>query len=77
MKTLYSMDYSGLFKITYANGFYEFRIGLPSYMTGTNVTLETDSEEEFVKYLKEEIRTRNYARQLYYKVIRTYETREE
>lgn len=46
-------------------------------MMPTTIATDIDSEEEFLKFIDRELKTRNYLRQEYYKVIRTSNNRPE
>lgn len=77
IRTLYNADYVGYIKVLKEDGIYSLALGIPSWMTRTNIAIATDSDEEFLTYIKEELRTRNYMRLMIYRVDRTYEKREE
>jgi hypothetical protein len=46
-------------------------------MTPTTITIDCNTDEEFLDYIYSEIRTRNYIRLEIYKVTRNMDTREE
>lgn len=56
---------------------------MPSYMAPTTIgydtlsTIEAEADEEFMTFIKEELRARNYMRLYIYKVTRTDDSREE
>ena len=77
IRTLYKADYVGYIKVLKEDGIYSLALGIPSWMTKTNIIMSTDSDEEFLAYIKEELRTRNYMRLMIYRVDRTNDTREE
>lgn len=70
IKTLYKADYNGYLKVEKVGTEYKFIIGIPSYMFPTITAGEFNSDEEFLNYVFEDLRIRNYMKQYYYKVIR-------
>jgi len=70
IKTLYNADYNGYLKVEKTDTEYKFIIGIPSYMFPTVTAGEFNSDEEFLDYIFEDLRIRNYMKQDYYKVIR-------
>lgn len=77
IKTLYNAEYNGILTVTKTENIYRFSIAIPSYMTLTSLAMETESEQEFLDYIYEELRTRNYVRVYFYKVTRTEDLTEE
>lgn len=77
IKTTYNAIYEGLLIVTKSNEVYTMKIGLPSYMMPTTLTLSTNSDDEFLEFIYEELRTRNYMRLEIYKVYRENDSREE
>lgn len=77
IKTLYKAEYIGFIQVTQVDNVYQLKMGLPCYMVPTSNIYETDSDEEFLNFIYEELRTRNYMRLDIYKTIRTNDTREE
>ena len=67
---LYKANYTGPMKVTNENGLYTLMLGIPNIDTPTFISLQTDSSEEFLKYVFDELRTRNYMRVYFYKVNR-------
>lgn len=76
MNDLYNVKYLGYIKVTEDNGQYTLELGLPSYMNITYISGQFTSDGEFLDYVKEELRKRNYIRLLKYKVTRTDEKKE-
>lgn len=76
--TLYKAEYIGRLEV-YQNGTtYMFLIGVPSYMVPTTNFYEATNDEDFLTYIFEELRTRNFMKIDKYKVIRTnIDAREE
>lgn len=56
---------------------YRLNIGIPSYMFPTTIACDFDTDQEFLDYIYEEFRTRNYMRVYFYKVVRLGSTKEE
>lgn len=73
----YDAVYTGYLKVEHLNPGYKLSIGIPSYMMPTTIATDIDNEEEFLKFIDKELKTRNYLRQEYYKVIRTSNNRPE
>ena len=74
---LYNAKYEGLLKVKKGNLEYSLIIGIPSYMIQTSFAINCETEEEFIEYVYSELRSRNYIRQEFYKVTRTFNSREE
>lgn len=70
IKSLYNADYIGYLEVEKLNPGYKMSIGIPSYMFPTVLAGDFETDEEFLDYIFEDLRTRNYLRQDYYKVIR-------
>ena len=70
IKTTYNANYVGYISVVQTDTKYVFKIGMPSYMVPTSITYQTDDEDEFLNYIYEELRTRNYMRLVIYKVIK-------
>jgi len=77
IKILYKAEYKGFIQVTQIDNVYKLQMGLPCYMVPTSNIYETDSDEEFLSFIYEELRTRNYMRLDIYKTIRSNDTREE
>lgn len=77
IKTTYKAVYKGYVDVDQDNKQYIFTIGLPSYMSPTHITGEFESDEQFLDYIFEELRTRNYMRIDYYKAIKTNDSKQE
>lgn len=77
MTSLYNAEYKGLFEVTKNENIYTLTMGLPSYMSPTTITFESETDEGFLDFIKEEIRIRNYMRLYIYKVIREDHKNEE
>lgn len=76
IRTTYSAEYKGLLQVEQVDDIYDLIIGIPSYMARTHIACNANNDEEFLEYVYEELRTRNYVRQNVYKVIRTHEETE-
>lgn len=77
IKTTYKADYIGRLEVIQNDDIYTFLIGVPSYMVPTANHYECNSDDEFLTYIYEELRTRNYMKIDKYQVIRTPNVREE
>jgi len=77
IKNLYKAEYIGLLRVEQEGISYVFTLGMPSYMVPTTIGYDTESDQEFLDFIYEELRTRNYMRLEIYKVIRTNDSREE
>lgn len=75
--TLYSACYVGYLKVQKLSPGYSLSIGIPSYMYLTTITCDFLTDEEFLTYIYEEFRTRNYMRVYFYKVHRIENSIEE
>lgn len=73
----YKAEYTGYILVTKEGTKYVLALGIPSYMYLTTISGEFTSDEDFLDYIYEELRIRNYIRVYFYKVIRTPNTREE
>ena len=77
IKELYEAEYVGYLRVFQDGTSYTMDIGLPSYMILTNMSCDSEDDEGFLEFIKEEFRTRNYMRLDIYKVIRKNEKRQE
>lgn len=77
IKTWYNAEYTGLLKVIKDPPRYTWAIGLPSYMMPTTISIDCETDDEFLDYVYSEIRSRNYIRLEIYKVLRNMDTREE
>lgn len=73
----YNAEYVGYLKVEKLNPGYKCILGIPSYMLPTSIAIDCETDDEFLKYIYSELRSRNYVRQDVYKVVRNSETREE
>jgi hypothetical protein len=73
----YKAEYTGYISVTREDTKYVVKLGLPSYMYLTTISGDFESDQDFLDYVYEELRTRNYMRVYFYKVVRTLNTREE
>ena len=71
IRKLYKAKYNGTLEVTNKNGIYVLKLGVPTPELATQISLQTDSEEEFLEYLEKELKDRDYMRVYYYKVKRT------
>lgn len=77
IKFWYGAEYTGYLSVIKRNPGYTFAIGIPSYMVKTTINCDYETDEEFLNYIYNEIRSRNYIRLDIYKVLRTKDSREE
>lgn len=77
IKTTYQANYIGFLEVVQEGTRYTFSIGMPSYMALTTINYDGDDDIEFLDFIYEELRTRNYMRLEIYKVVRTNDTKEE
>ena len=56
---------------------YIFKIGIPSYIVPSTIISDCNNDQEFLTFIYEELRTRNYMKIYKYKVERTETIREE
>ncbi len=76
IKTLYSAEYVGFMEVKKDNSIYQLLIGIPNYMIPTTISGEFDTDEEFLNFVYEELRIKNYMRVYFYEVNRTPHIRE-
>ncbi len=77
MRETYKAEYIGRIEVNQIDTEYMFLIGVPSYMLPTTIYYSCNSDEEFLDFIYEELRTRNYMKIDKYQVIRTPNVREE
>lgn len=75
--TLYSACYIGFLQVRKLNPGYELSIGIPSYMFPTVISGDFTHDEDFLNYIFEELRVRNYMRTYFYKVNRSPNSSED
>lgn len=68
---MYKKKYVGSLEITKEGNVYSCIIGLPSPNMPTHISIQAESDEDFLKYIKEELRTRNLVRTYFYSVRRS------
>ena len=73
MKNLYKASYIGFIEVIQKDDEYSLTLGIPSYMTLTSISMQSDKDEDFLSYIYEELRTRNYIRNYFYKVVKEHE----
>jgi hypothetical protein len=77
IKTWYSAEYVGKLFVEKDGTFYKLSMAIPSYMTLTSIAGDFNTDEDFLDFIYEELRKRNYMRVDYYKVTRTENSIEE
>ena len=75
--TLYKAEYTGSISVTRSDNSYIFRIGVPSYLCPTAISGDFESDDDFLQYIYEELRIRNYMRLYIYKVTKNSYSKEE
>lgn len=70
IKECYKAEFTGLLKVSNDNGIYSLVLGIPSYMAPTTLSLQADSDEEFLNYVKKELVSNNYVRVDFYKIVK-------
>lgn len=70
IKIVYKSEYVGFLRVIQNGISYVLEIGIPSYMSKTFIGYETEYDEQFLLYVFEELRTRNYMRTFFYGVTR-------
>lgn len=75
--TLYKAHYIGYLKVEKLDSGYKFSIGLPSYMFPTTIAGDYASDQDFLDFIFEELRIRNYMRVYFYKTHRISPNEEE
>lgn len=71
IRNLYKAEYKGRLGVSLNNGVYSLCLGIPSYDRPTYISLQTDSEQEFLDYICDELKNRNYLRIYFYSIKRT------
>lgn len=68
IRSWYNAEYVGLLEVRKLHPGYTCVLGIPSYMSPTYLSIDTDNEEEFLEYIYLELRKRNYVRRDVYTV---------
>lgn len=80
IRTLYKAEYTGRIEVQQNDDTYSLLMGIPSYMTPTTTfyTATSDNkDDEFLNYIYEDLRVRNYMKLDKYRVVRTPYVKEE
>ena len=77
IKITYNAEYTGWLRIVQHTIGFTLELGIPSYMTKTCISSDHETQEEFLEYIKNELKSRNYIRQDVYKVERQKDSRDE
>lgn len=77
IKDFYNAEYIGFMDVEKNDNTYIFSIGIPSYMMPTKISIDCESDQEFLDFIYSELRSRNYIRLEIYKVLRQNDSREE
>lgn len=76
IKSYYKAEYAGVLTVTKINGVYRFSIAIPSWLCLTSLAGDFNSDEDFLTFIYDELRKRNYMRTDFYRVERTEDSRE-
>lgn len=74
---LYKAVYNGKLEVTNKDGIYILTLGVPAADIPTSISLQTEDPKEFLKYIKEELKSRDYMRVYFYKIKKTEELRKQ
>lgn len=67
---MYKAEYINRLEVEYNDGIYTLIIGIPTDHNPTYISYQTEDIDDFLDYICEELRTRNYMRVQYHKIIR-------
>lgn len=70
MNNWYKVEYTDYIEVTNENGIYSVALGIPTYLQPTYISLQTNDSNMFLDYVFKELRTRNYIRNYYYKIVK-------
>lgn len=65
---LYKAKYTRRLEVTHENGIYTLTLGIPDDVIPTAISFQTEDSQEFLEYIYEELRIRNYMRVYFYQV---------
>lgn len=75
--TLYKACFIGWLQVEKLNPGYKLSIGIPSYMFPTTIAGDWATDEDFLNFVFEDLRIRNYMRVYFYKTHRTTRNEED
>ena len=67
---VYKAKYTGRLEVTNKDGMYILLLGVPSPDFPTTISLQTNDPEEFLNYIEDELKNRDYMRVYYYSIKR-------
>lgn len=67
---VYKSKYIGRLEVSNQNGIYVLLLGVPSPDFPTTISLQTEDAQEFLDYVEDELKNRDYMRVYYYNVKR-------
>lgn len=67
---VYKATYNKRLEVVYKNGIYTLILGVPDDVIPTSISIQTEDPQEFLDYIYEELRIRNYMRIYFYQVRR-------
>ncbi len=70
IRNTYKAEYKNRLEVKFENGIYTLLLGVPNDLIPTTISLQTNDPQEFLDFIYEELRTRNYMRTYFYQVRR-------
>ena len=70
IRNIYKAEYKNRLEVKFENGIYTLLLGVPNDLIPTTISLQTNDPQEFLDFIYEELRTRNYMRTYFYQVRR-------
>lgn len=70
IRNKYKAEYKNRLEVKFENGIYTLLLGVPNDLIPTTISLQTNDPQEFLDFIYEELRTRNYMRTYFYQVRR-------
>jgi hypothetical protein len=70
IRNKYKAEYKNRLEVKFENGIYTLLLGIPNDLIPTTISLQTNDPQEFLDFIYEELRTRNYMRTYFYQVRR-------
>ena len=70
IRNIYKAEYKNRLEVKFENGIYTLLLGVTNDLIPTTISLQTNDPQEFLDFIYEELRTRNYMRTYFYQVRR-------
>lgn len=71
IQVLYNAEFTGFIKVVKnTETSYSLILGLPTYLEPSTISCDAESDEQFLQFVEDELKKRNYMRVYMYKVIR-------